>query len=253
MKFPVRTAMFLAGAAAMIALYVLAFVRLPGPEALRSQYLKIVNQTCVGLRHTTDAVTAVNFDYRGFDTLGEEFILFVSVMGAVVLLREQEDKGARKRPEAARPERAVPPSDALRVWTLGMTGPTVLFGIYIVIHGQLSPGGGFQGGVILATAPLLIFLAESYDAFKRVTSHRLVEAAEAVGAGAYAIIGLVALLAGHEFLANVFPLGPSGKQINLLSGGTIPAISLATGLEVTAGFVLLLYAFVQEVLAGRGD
>src|SRR5690348_8221099 len=234
MKFPLRQLLFFVGAIGMAILYALAFAHLPGPEGLRSMYRDVINLQTVEQRHITDAITVVNFDYRGFDTLGEEFILFVSVMGALVLLREDKDQGGQKVPDAAWPARSVAPGDALRVWTLWMTGPVVLFGIYIVVHGQLTPGGGFQGGVILATAPLLIFLAESYDAFKRVTSHRLVEAAEAIGAGAYAIIGLVALLAGHEFLANVFPLGPSGKQINLLSGGTIPAISLATGLEVTA-------------------
>ena len=118
MRHPMRLTVFVLGSAAMIALYVLAFARLPGQEAVRGQYLKLVNLTCVGLRHTTDAVTAVNFDYRGFDTLGEEFILFVSVMGTLVLLRQHEEKGGEKRPDAAEPQRSVEPSDTLRVCTL---------------------------------------------------------------------------------------------------------------------------------------
>jgi multicomponent Na+:H+ antiporter subunit B len=200
----------------------------------------------------TDAITAVNFDYRAFDTLGEEFILFVSVMGTIVLLRESHEKNREKRIDAVTPRRVVAPPDAIRVWTLAMTGPTVLFGLYIVIHGQLTPGGGFQGGVILATAPLLIYLSENFDVFKRVTSNPLIEITEAIGAGSYALIGIVGMLMGSWFLQNVFPLGEQ-NQPNLLSGGTVPAINFAVGVEVAAGFTLLLAAFLQNVLAEGGD
>ncbi|MDB5304339.1 MAG: Na(+) antiporter subunit [Phycisphaerales bacterium] len=248
MRHPGRMGIFFVGAAAVAALYALSAMRLPGPEDLRGQYMRIINSECVAARHVTDAVTAVNFDYRGFDTLGEEFILFVSVMGALVLLRQTDVKPGTPAPDALSPGRAVGASDALRVWILGMTGPTVLFGIYTVIHGQLTPGGGFQGGVILATAPLLMYLAESFDIFRRITSHRLVETAEAIGAGAYGVIGLLAIFKGREFMTNVFPLGKGGSDLNLFSGGTIPVINVAVGIEVTAGFVLLLYAFLQEML-----
>ena len=253
MKFPLRQLLFLAGAIGMAILYALAFAQLPGPEGLRSMYRDVINLQAVEQRHITDAITAVNFDYRGFDTLGEEFILFVSVMGALVLLREEKDDGGQKVPDAAWPARSVPPGDALRVWTLSMTGPVVLFGIYIVVHGQLTPGGGFQGGVILATAPLLIYIAENLDVFKRITSHEWIEIAEAVGAGGYALIGLIAFFFSKPFLTNVIPLGPGGTNINLLSGGMVPLIDLTVGLEVAAGFVLLLYAFLQEMLVKQGD
>src|SRR5437588_12545887 len=58
----------------------------------------LINQLVVAQRHATDAVTAVNFDYRALDTLGEEFILFTSVVGLAVLLREQ--RGEHERPLA---------------------------------------------------------------------------------------------------------------------------------------------------------
>ncbi len=249
MRFPGRIGLFLAGAAGLVVLYVLAYVRLPGPRKPPSPYGQAINTRVVPERHITDAVTAVNFDYRGFDTLGEEFILFVSVMGTLVLLREAHGAEGRSHRDAARPQRDVGPSAALRVWTLMMTGPTVLFGLYTVAHGQLTPGGGFQGGVVLATAPLLIYLTENFQAFKRITSHPLVEITEALGAAGYAIIGVIALIYGREYLTNVLPLGEKG---NVLSGGTVCAINWATGLEVTAGFVLLLYAFLEKTLADVG-
>jgi multicomponent Na+:H+ antiporter subunit B len=243
-----RIGMFVVGAIGVAVLYLLAAGRSIGPAPLRNRYADEINLRTVPERHATDAVTAVNFDYRGFDTMGEEFILFVSVMGSLVLLREVQE-GAQKPEDIAdaiSPPRAAGPSDALRVWTLGMVGPQVLFGIYIVTHGQLSPGGGFQGGVILATAPLVIYLAESLVVFQKITPHRWVEVAEAIGAGAYVLIGMLAWIWGKAFLTNVVPLGKLGEPT---SGGTLPLISLATGLEVAAGFVLLLYAFLQKVLA----
>ena len=187
----------------------------------------------------------MNFDFRGFDTLGEEFILFVSVIGAVVLLREAEVRKGRELPDAIDPQRDVAPSDSMRVWIAALVAPKVVWGIYVVTHGQLTPGGGFQGGVILATVPLIIYLGENFKRFKRIVPHWLVDVTEAGGAGCYVLIGLVALFWNQPFLTNVLPLGKVGEPT---SAGTMALISLATGLEVAAGFTLLLFAFLQETL-----
>ncbi|HSU68708.1 MAG TPA: hypothetical protein VLJ39_17640, partial [Tepidisphaeraceae bacterium] len=134
-----RLVLFFLGAAGLACMYALAIARMPGPHA--SPYGEAINQLSSPQRHVTDAITAVNFDYRGFDTLGEEFILFVSVMGSIVLLREAHEKKKESRPDGITPRRVVGPTDAVRVWTLAMTGPVVLFGVYVIIHGQLTPGG----------------------------------------------------------------------------------------------------------------
>jgi multicomponent Na+:H+ antiporter subunit B len=125
----------------------------------------------------------------------------------------------------------------------------VLFGIYVGAHGQLTPGGGFQGGVVLATVPLLIYLAGNLRVFHKIVPHNLVEFAEGAGIGGFVLIGVAGLLLGKTFLENVIPLGPADPKV--YSGGTIPLISLATGAAVTAGFVLLLLAFLEETLELR--
>ncbi len=249
-----RLIFFLFSAAGFLGLYLWGLHGLPSFGHYRGPYGDVLNAVTVYERHTTDVVTAVNFDYRGFDTLGEEFILFASVMGVLLLLRrakdEQEDEAeAEDEKNEGAEERATPqPSDATTALTLGLVGPLVLFGIYIVAHGQLTPGGGFQGGVILASAPLMVYLAGSFEVFKRITSHTLVEIAEAVGAAGYVLIGLFGIVLGGQFLRNVLPLGQTG---DVFSSGTIALISLTTGLEVTAGFTLLLYAWLEETLAIR--
>jgi multicomponent Na+:H+ antiporter subunit B len=240
-----RLGIFLTGAIGLTLLLLFAFMQLPGPGALRSRYLVQINQRTVEERNTTDAVTAVNFDYRGFDTLGEEFILFVSVMGSLVLLKQASEKRSEPLPDALTPGRDVPPSDSIRLWLLVMVAPKVLFGIYVVTHGQLTPGGGFQGGVILASCALIIYLGENFEVFKKIMSHPLVEATEGIGAAAFVLTGMLAYFWGRQFLTNTLPLGKSNA---LTSAGIIPLVSLFTGIEVTAGFVLLLHGFLQETL-----
>jgi multicomponent Na+:H+ antiporter subunit B len=245
-----RLGMFILGAAGIALLFAFVSRPLPGPLPLRNRYAQAINTRVYVQRNVTDAVTAVNFDYRGFDTIGEEFILFVSVLGSIALLRMTTEKQEKLLPDAAEAHRDIPPSDAISLWILAAIAPKVLFGIYVVTHGQLTPGGGFQGGVVLATAALVIYVGESFAVFRRVMSHRLVELAEAAGAGGFLLIGMLGWFWGEPFLTNVLPLG---KTHELTSGGTMPLISLATGLEVAAGFVLLLYAFLQENLTPQGE
>jgi multicomponent Na+:H+ antiporter subunit B len=245
-----RMGLFLAGALGLGGLFAAAFLHEPGPHDLRDRYRVVTTAPSVDLRQVTDAVSAVNFDFRGFDTLGEEFILFVSVAGVLVLLREPE---AGERPviiDADDPGRDMKPTDAMRGWMVGMVGPKVLFGLYVVGHGALSPGGGFQGGVVLATAPMIMYLADGFKVFRRIVRFRLVEIAEAAGAAAFLTLGLLGMLQGKTFLENVLPLGQSNTAS---SGGTVVAISWATGIEVCAGFVLVMYAFLQDVLTREED
>jgi multicomponent Na+:H+ antiporter subunit B len=115
----------------------------------------------------------------------------------------------------------------------------------VIAHGQLTPGGGFQGGVILATAPLFLYLAGEFTNFRKAVPRALVHTVEAVGGGCYAAIGLACLVAGGAFLQNILPLGSKGT---ILSGGTIPLINASVGLEVTAGLVLVLVVYLEETL-----
>jgi multicomponent Na+:H+ antiporter subunit B len=164
-----------------------------------------MNTVAVVERHTTDVVTAVALDFRGFDTLGEEFILFVSVVGVTVLLRKYPDESDQKQADKAPGRRVQGPSDAVRVLTTALVGPTVLFGLAVVTHGHLTPGGGFQGGIILATVPLLVYLAGEFDTFRRVAAHALVEVAEAAGAGGYVVLGMLDSWWGSRFCRTSYP------------------------------------------------
>jgi len=240
-----RMLLFFAGAVGIACLFGIASGPLVHPRDVRNQYAAAINSATFAERNVTDTVSAVNFDFRGFDTLGEEFILLVSVLGSLVLLRMTEDRKGKVLRDALDPWRDVGPSDAIRLWVLAMIAPKVAFGIYIVTHGQLTPGGGFQGGVILASAALILYLGEGFTVFRDVISHPVTEVLEGAGALGFLFIGMLGWIWGRPYLTDVLPLG---KAHELTSGGTIALVSLATGLEVAAGFILLLYAFLQENL-----
>jgi multicomponent Na+:H+ antiporter subunit B len=212
----------------------------------------VINQVAVAERHATDTVSAVNFDYRAFDTLGEEFILFTSVAGAALLLRRdksEEEEGDEDDSEDRQKGRAPPPtSDSVRVFGVALVGLTVGYGLYMISHGAVSPGGGFQGGVILATAPLSVYLAAEARSFERIAPKTLTEIGESVGAAGYVFLGLAGLVAGVAFLGNVLPLGRPG-EVN--GAGNIQALNLIVGLEVATAFVVLLTAFIEEALRSR--
>jgi multicomponent Na+:H+ antiporter subunit B len=122
---------------------------------------------------------------------------------------------------------------------------TLLVGVDVVVHGHLTPGGGFQGGVVLGTAVHLLYLAGQYPALERVRSVPLYDAGEAVGTAAFVALGLAGTAAGGAFLANVLPFGTFGS---LLSAGTVPLLSIAIGIEVGSGVIVLLAAFFEQAL-----
>jgi len=249
MRPRIRTLLFVPIALALLFLFWSGTRGIPAIGNYSGPYGIVLNAVAVSERHATDIVSAVNFDYRAFDTLGEESILFISVIGASVLLRRRADE-RKEEPEEQKRGRAIPePSDAVQSLTVALAAPTILFGMYVVTHGQITPGGGFQGGVVLATVPLLVYLAGNLRVFSRIARRDLVEAAEAAGVGAYILIGMIGLVWGASFLENVIPLGPADSKV--YSGGIIPLISLATGLAVSGGFVLLLIAFLEETLEFR--
>jgi multicomponent Na+:H+ antiporter subunit B len=214
-----------------------------------SPYGALLNRVAVAERHATNVVAAVTFDYRGIDTLGEEFILFAAVVGVAILLRAMRGEAEQAPEEEASGRRVPGTSNAVRVIGLAFLGPIVLFGIYITAHGHLTPGGGFQGGVILASAALMVYLSGEYVTLRRVRPESVLDLAESAGAGGYVIVGLAGLITGGVFLANtLLPLGQPGT---LLSAGMIPLINASVGLEVAGGFTLLLSEFLEQTLVLR--
>jgi len=247
-----RLVLGLGSLAGLGALLVWAVAGLPDFGHPRGPYADLAPRIMLDERHVANAVTGITFDLRGFDTLGEELILFVAALGAAVLLRAQRTEGEIEEAAADEERRGPGTADALRALGAVLVGPMLLLGIYIVVHGALTPGGGFQGGVVLAGALLLVYAAGQVAAVERVRPVSLVEITDAVGVAAYMLVALAGLVFGVAVMDNVLPYGTTGS---LLSGGTVPVLSVAVGVEVTAGVTLILTEFVDQMLlrSRRGD
>jgi multicomponent Na+:H+ antiporter subunit B len=248
LSFEGRRRLFLAGGLGLAALMLSGLGGLPDFRDFTPLYGQVINDVAVEERSATAVVSAVNFDYRGFDTLGEEFILFAAVLVVALLLRELREEGPGPIDDDAPRRRPGSTSAAVRLTAVTLVGPTVLLAIYITMHGHLTPGGGFQGGVIAASALLLVYLGGDYTAMRRVRPLSLVSTAKASGAAGFVLIGVGGVIAAGAFLENFLPLGEPG---NLVSSGTIPLLSLAVGIEVAGAFVLLLSHFLDQLLVIR--
>lgn len=223
---------------ALAALLVAACLKLPHFGGDRHPYGDRAVRTSLD-RHTANTIASVNFDQRAYDTLGEMTILFAAVLGCVVLLRQTRDEH-RARPE---PADVAPP---VRRYALAVLPVALLTGLYVIAHGQLSPGGGFQGGVVAATSLHLLYLGADYRALERVRPVGLYEVGDALATSAYLVTGLAALIGSGAFLANT--LLPYGTFNTLSSGGLVPLLNAAIGMEVACAVVVLLARFLDQAV-----
>jgi multicomponent Na+:H+ antiporter subunit B len=247
----VRRWVFLIAGAGFVAFYLWGLTGLPGFGNYPGPYGDIINSVAVAQTKATGVVSAINFEYRGFDTVGEEFILFVAATGVSTVLRHLRGERDRSALDEALDRNAPPTSDAIRMVTLLFTGPTVVIGWYLASHAQTSPSGGFQGGVVLATAFILIYLAGQFLVFERVSPVDVTDAVEAVGAAGFACIGLAAVGLGLAYLSNYLPLGQTPGAVD--SSGTIALISFFVGVEVAASFVLIVGELLEQTLLVRQE
>lgn len=171
-------------------------------------------------------VTAIIITWRGLDTLGEVTVLFLTaaIVGMVLVPSRARASGVVFRP-----------AGELLATGARMIAPlVVLLGGYVLANGHLTPGGGFQGGAILASAVLLMLLADPARRF----GHKLIGRIESASGVTYVGLGLLGMLVAGGFLDNsVLPLGRFGA---MLSAGIIPLISAVIGLKVGAEFASIL-------------
>ena len=115
----------------------------------------------------------------------------------------------------------------------------ILFGIYIILFGHLTPGGGFAGGVILASSYVLIMLAYGKEFVQKDLPLSLDSKLDCLGAFAFAMIAILGFVFGGTFFYNF--LSKYGQQFNLISAGTIPLSNIAIGLKVGASLFLVIF------------
>lgn len=217
--------------------------RMPAFGAHPLPYGEAINAVATRERHVTNIVSAINFDYRGFDTLGEEFMLLCAVTGVSVLLRGTRGEQRSAKPGRT-PGRPIPRRSDATVLICRMFGSfTLLLGLYVALHAMTTPGGGFQGGVIIASGTVLVFLGEGYPGWRRVMHSEMLDAIEGSGATLYALCGFASMAAGAPFLYNILPLG---VPKDVLSGGLMLVENGGVALAVAGGFSVVILEFLEE-------
>ncbi len=169
-------------------------------------------------------VTAVVVTYRGLDTLGEVVILFLTaaIIGFFLkLTKEDSESNARK-------ERIKPASEILQTGAQALVPLIFLFGIYIFINGHLTPGGGFQGGAVIATGFVLMMVAKPVQK----VNHGVLAFVESISGFSFVVIGILGIILAGGFLDNhIIAMGTFGE---IISAGAIPIIYSFVGLKVGA-------------------
>ncbi len=173
--------------------------------------------------NASNVVTSIVVSYRGFDTLGEVTVLFLAATGLGVILtltkKEDDDENENDSSEGE-------PSLIVKTASRILFPLIFIFGAYVFIHGHLTPGGGFQGGTIIASAYLMMFL--SYSNFK--INHSIFKSIESMSGLTFISIGLVGLIGFGIFLKlNLIPMGVFNT---LFSAGLIPIVYIIVGFKV---------------------
>lgn len=208
-------------------------------QAPRSEHRYYTSQYYIdnGVEDTgaINLVTAILFDYRGFDTLGEATVIFIAALTISLL---------------ASPKRifvAYTNFSSIVFQSISFIIPFLyLLGIYLMFYGHLSPGGGFAGGVIIATIFILLTITFGIRYSKEEEVMQTKSRMENIGALGFILIGGLGILAGHNFLANGQANFLFGNAGDLISAGTIPALNLMVGIKVGAGLSIIFNRLVKE-------
>jgi multicomponent Na+:H+ antiporter subunit B len=181
-------------------------------------------------------VTAVLADYRGFDTMFETVVVFIAGMAVLAILKSSgRRKGKREHEVEAEP-------DLIVTNTVRLIVPVIqIFAFYVLAHGHVSPGGGFQGGVVMGASFILVALAWDLEvALARFSAEKCILVA-ALGIVLYGGIGFLSMLLGGEFLdyaelEKVLPVSREMARYHAMLG-----VEIGVGFTVTA-IMFALYA-----------
>ena len=199
------------------------------PETVSAFYLNKSPQDL----NVANTITAVVVNFRGFDTLGEVSVLFLAATGLASILYRKEDEEEEENVKHFSHRLNLPSSSLVRSGAKILFPLIILLGIYVFIHGHLTPGGGFQGGAIIATGFLLMLV--SYKGFQ--TNHKVMVWLESLAGLGFVGVGVFGLIQYGSFLQNT---GWTGNLNDLISGGLIPLIYIFVGVKVATELTNIL-------------
>lgn len=196
-------------------------------------------------RDETGAVNTVAgmiLDYRAFDTLGESFVLFTATCAVLILMEDRKKKPKDESGDILNYSRDPIVKTMARILI-----PIILvFGVYILVNGHLSPGGGFSGGAILGAGFILYAMVYGEEQALKVLSEKRVKIISICSLSFYCLAKSYSFFTGNEF-NGVHSIISAGTPGDILSGGLIMPLNIAVGLVVCC----TMYSFYMLFKRGR--
>ncbi len=182
----------------------------------------------------TNNVAGMILDYRAFDTLGESHVLFVAAVCVMILLRLELTKDGTptdmKRAEEENDRLYEPKNDKILQLSAKILVPVIiLYGIYVILNGHLSPGGGFSGGAIIGAGLILYVNAFGFEKAKRIMNRKNYAVISVVPLLFYAFAKGYSFFTGGNHLESGIPKGTPGA---ILSAGLIMPLNVCVGIVV---------------------
>lgn len=189
-----------------------------------------------GLEETgaVNIVTGMILDYRAFDTFGESNVLYIAACTVMILLRldkGKSNKSTKAKNDAEEDDRKYEPKNDVilqRIATM-LVPPIVMFGIYVILNGHLSPGGGFSGGAIVGAGLILYLNAFGFKKTERFFTMKTFQAITFASLSFYALSKSYSFYTGANHIPSGIPLGIPG---HILSSGLILPLNICVGCVV---------------------
>lgn len=185
-----------------------------------------------------NVVTAILSSYRGYDTLGEVFVVYAACIGVLFILGVKPKEGSMYDPDASGLRHHLIPQVVGRL----LIPFIVLFGLYVQFHGEYGPGGGFQAGALIASGIILYALLEGEAAALRAVPQSVLMGLVIGGATLYGAVGVVCMLMGGNFLDySVLLSDPvSARQMGII------LIEAGVGMAVCGSLLSIFHAFAAR-------
>ena len=186
-----------------------------------------------------NAVAGMILDYRAFDTLGESCVLFVATITVFILLRRGEDESPKPTKYLRRDFEPV--NDPILEVSFGFLIPAIfVYGVYVIINGHLSPGGGFSGGAVIGAGYILYVNAYGLERIERFVNGKTYMAASVSALLFYAVAKSYVFYVGANHLHSFIPVLANG---GLFGSGLILPLNIAVGVVVSNTIYALYLQF----------
>lgn len=224
-------------ALAAVMLYMVAKLPAAGTvdRPVNNEVSKVYIENGIQDTGAVNIVTGMILNYRAFDTFGETCVLFIATTCVMILLMKEEEK--IRADQTLNDRRFEPKNDVILQKVAFILVPIVfIFGIYVILNGHLSPGGGFSGGAMIGAGMILYVSAYGFDKMQKFFNEHTYKVVKVAALCTYCVVITYYLFMGANDFDNHISLGVPGM---IFSSGIILWLNIFVGIEVAC----TMYAF----------